>query len=83
MISLINYFQKRFGISKEVQVSPSTLFAEVDQVEFEEYKTVNKNANLKGFLADVGTHRILSNQQDVPDKFVSVEKGWSVKMRLN
>ena len=83
MLGLIKYFQTRFGISKEVQVSPSTLFAEVDQVEFEEYKAVNKNANVKEFLADVGTYRILSNQQDVPDKFVTVEKGWAVKMRLN
>ena len=133
MLSLIiKYFQTRFNISKEVQVSPHvpeipqvpepqealytsqvglqpqvaglpvvaglpqvvnlpnvpqdlefpTLFAEVDQVEFEEYKTVNKSASLRGYLSNVGTRRVLTNQQNVSSNFVGIEKGWFVKMRL-
>ena len=92
MNTITSFFQKLFSTIKEVQVLPYNenvkldhihpLFVEVDQSEFEEYKTRNKTS-LKEFLANIGTRRILTNQQEIPRGFVSIEKGWTIKMRFN
>ena len=57
-------------------------YAELDVSDWENYSNENGGATMQSFLKERGTRRLIAAGQTIPDTYIGVEKGWSVKLRL-